>query len=144
MLIRSKQRESVHGMIDVRRNITHRSTNPGMITLCRSRTKKTSRTCIALRRRSPRCSGKRSSRLGPRMSGPVMPIRGRVRGKGLWARRVSVGRRSKREVGPRMKVLSVARITGGARVVATAGLATTTRVTVATTMVGRAAVVKMG
>ena len=80
---------------------------------------------------------------GPILFGPVRPIRGRIRGKGCcWARKVSVGPRRKRKIGLGM-LLSVARITGGARVAATVGLATTMRVTVATTMVGRAAVVKM-
>ena len=114
-----------------------------MITLCRSRTKKTSRRCIALRRRSPRCNGIGSSRLGPMLSGPVMPRRGIRRGKGGWARRLVVGPRSRWWIGPGMRLLPVGRITSGARVAATIVPATTTRVTVATIVVGRAAVVKM-
>ena len=95
-----------------------------------------------MRRRSPRCSGKGSSRLGRILYGPVRPRRGRIRGKGGLARRGYVGPRMKKKNGPGMW-LPVARRTGEARVVATVGPTTTTRVTEATTVVGRAAVVKM-
>ena len=66
----------------------------------------------------------------------------RIRRKEGWAKRGSVGPRMKRKNGPGMW-LPVARRIGGARVAATVGPATTTRVTVATTVVGRVVVVKM-
>ena len=77
------------------------------------------------------------------MSGPRIPSRIRRRAKRGWAMIVAIGPRIIKSIGPRILLLPWARGTGGAMVAATVVLAATTRVAVATMVVGRAAIVKM-